>query len=154
MTMFPFDPPDDHVIPEPEPDATDREITLQPVQSESSATTVARDIATHLTHLLNTPVTRVALRENPWGRRRCPVAWFYDVTCGGHHIRITAFETRHPLLGDLYTTHAVFLDGQRIPFHRTLPDGLVVQLARAIWQAHQALPTHEHQILSDDKSRS
>lgn len=150
-----IDVPDDTPIPEPEPDASRRQITARPLLGEYGIDTVGRQIAEHVAHLLAWPVTDLTIRENPWHRRPCPHASFYDLTCAGHHIRITLYEAFYPRRHDTYTAHAITLDGLPIPFHRLPVDPIAWQLAHAIWLAHLDLPEHPHPVgQADDTDRT
>jgi hypothetical protein len=139
-----FDPPDSDPIPAPEPDASCRPITSRPQLGEYGFDAVGRQIAEHLSRLLNAPVIDLVARENPWDRRDCPRASFWEMGCAGHRIRITSYDTRHPLRRGSYTAHAITLDNQPVEFQRLFNDSIAWQLAEAIWSAHLDLPAHPH----------
>jgi len=146
--------PDDTPVPDPEPDAIRRLVTVHPIPGEYGIDAVARDIGEHLMLLLAWPVTDLTVLENPWDRHPCPQATFYEMSCAGHHIRITNYEAHYPGRRDLYTAHAITLDGRTIPFRRLVADPIASQLAEAIWLAHLDLPEHTHPIHPDDEDRS
>ena len=136
--------PEDPQIPVPEPDAHSTPITDHPSPGEYGAHAFGRKLATHIARSLNTPVTALIHRENPWDRRACPHAQFWDLTAAGHEIRVTGYETPAPRSSGTYSAYAIHLDGQPVPFRRAPVDRLEIQLAYAIWSAHFDLPEHAH----------
>jgi hypothetical protein len=136
--------PEDRV-PTPEPDARPVAITEHPLPGEYGAHAFGRDIGAQLTRRLNAPLTALIYRANPWERRPCPHAQFWDYTIGGHQIRVTHYETR-PLHGLAIATFALHLDTQAVPFQRAPVDDLTLQLGYALWSAHFDLAEHTHPI--------
>jgi hypothetical protein len=134
------------LIPVPEPDAYRHEIPDQPDPGETGAEAFGRDIAREVALRLPPPLTGLLYRENPWDRRPCTQAQFYDITISGHHIRITTYQAPHPRYRETHTVFAISLDGQPIPFDRIPIDPLPRQIAYAIWDAHLDQPDHPHPI--------
>ena len=133
-------------IPVPEPDASLRAVTAEPRVGEFGVDTFVREIASYVSRLMDEPVADLVVRENPWDRRPCPTATFYDMTVAGHRIRITSYEASRGAM----ITYAITLDDQRIEFTREPVDLMSWQLARAIWFAHLDRPRHGHPVNPND----
>lgn len=153
MTVPPYEPNDSAPapaaltpVPVPEPDSYRLDIPTQPRAGETGAECFVREIAMELSYRLPPPVTAMLYRENPWDRRPCPQASFYDITISGHQIHIAAYQARHPRDHLTHSRYAITLDGHPVPFERAPIDPLPRQMAYAIWSAHLDQPDHRHPI--------
>ena len=142
------------LIPAPEPDAFTRKIPTHPHPAETGAEALGRDIAHELLLRLPPPLTDLTYRENPWDRRPCPQAQFYDLTISGHQIRITAYQALSPHTRDTHTVFAITLDQHPVPFDRAPIDPLPRQLAYALWSAHLDQPEHPHPLTTNPSDTS
>lgn len=119
----------------PEPDASCQKITDVPLVGELGAHAFGRDIAMHVARLLRGPVTAMTFRENPWDRRPCPKAWFYEFDVADHRVEIACRETHHPLRRDSFTRYTLSLDGRPVPYQPNPYEAPAWQIAREIWIA-------------------